>query len=176
MNSSKQASRYSCALQMKLYASIVSLAGLLLYIKRMAKIPPFPCFTTTLIFAIPDSRIHPLRVCRSYATYYSVVIAPGKVNTRFARASFSLERNLFMIRFSVTLYVGLIFLCRLCRELSTEFFSLHIYVSSTILLCSFLLNFSNTIWYAKSIIFNNSSSGKSSKYTVFQYGCCTGGQ
>ena len=99
MNSSKQASRYSCALQMKLYASIVSLAGLLLYIKRMAKIPPFPCFTTTLIFAIPDSRIHPLRVCRSYATYYSVVIAPGKVNTRFARASFSLVRNLFMIRF-----------------------------------------------------------------------------
>ncbi|MBQ5852309.1 MAG: hypothetical protein IIW54_16085, partial [Lachnospiraceae bacterium] len=34
----------------------------------------------------------------------SVVIAPGKVNTRFARASFSLERNLFMIRFAVTLY------------------------------------------------------------------------
>ena len=69
MNSSKQASRYSCALQMKLYASIVSLAGLLLYIKRMAKIPPFPCFTTTLIFAIPDSRIHPLRVCRSTSCY-----------------------------------------------------------------------------------------------------------
>lgn len=42
--------------------------------------------------------------------------------------------------------------------------------------CIFLLNLKKTLSYAKSIISFKTSSGKSSRNIVFQYGCWTGGQ
>ena len=93
-----------CALQMKLYASIVSLAGLLLYIKRMVQLPSFPYVPTNLIFDVPLPESIRFASVVAFATPDSVRIAPGKVNTRIARTSFSFARNLFMIRFSITLF------------------------------------------------------------------------
>ena len=54
-------------------------------------------------YPLPES-IRFASVVALRATFDSVVIAPGKVNTRFARASFSSRRNLFVLRFAVTLY------------------------------------------------------------------------
>ena len=84
---------------MKLNASIVSLAGLLLYIKRMVQLPSFTYVPTNLIFDVPLPESIRFASVVAYATSDSVRIAPGKVNTRFARASFSFACNLFVIRF-----------------------------------------------------------------------------
>ena len=75
------------------------LAMFLLIIKRMVKLPPFPCFTTTLILAIPDSRIHPLRVCRSLRYFWFCRDCARKSKYSLPSCFLFLWRNLFMIRF-----------------------------------------------------------------------------